>query len=254
MSEVRGDDGLRLTMIRCSTLLLQWRGLVVLTDPWFAMHLRGLPCLRRPALRPEQLPPLDLLLVSHLHPDHFDQDAISTLRRPPRRAFFPPGAFACLGARRWGWQELAPWCSSSVGPLEVTAVPGPHTLPGPEEVNYVLRLPGWGSLFFGGDARFEHDVLQEIGQRLGPIRLALLPVGGTRILGRQTVMGPRQALKAAELLGAQRVVPIHEGGIWMSVPPLSLHPGRGRQLARLFRRCGEAERALLLREGESARF
>jgi len=240
-------------MIRCSTLLLRWRDLAVLTDPWFAMHLRGLPCLRRPGLAPEQLPPLDLLLVSHLHPDHFDQAAVSALRRPPRRALFPPGAFACLGGRRWGWQELAPWSAANIGAAEVVAVPGPHTLPGPEEVNYVLRLPGWGALFFGGDARFDREVLQEIGRRLGPFRLALLPVGGTRILGSQTVMGPRQALRAAELLGAERVVPIHEGGVWMSVPPLSLHPGRARQLARLFRRRGEAERVLLLREGESAR-
>jgi L-ascorbate metabolism protein UlaG (beta-lactamase superfamily) len=109
-------------------------------------------------------------------------------------------------------------------------------------------------VFFGGDARLDPDVLRRVKEGLAPIRVALLPVGGTRIFGRRTVMGPGDAERAADLLGAERVVPIHEGGIWLSVPPASLHRGRAHHLARAFDRRGEAGRVVVLREGESASF
>ena len=250
-----GDPSLTVTMIRCSTLLLSCGPHRLLTDPWFAMHLRGLPCFRRPGLRTEELPPLDGLLVSHLHPDHFDRAAVDRLTPPPRAAVFPPGALDRLQVPAGAdWRELPPWETTGIGPIGVTAVPGPHTQPGPEEVNFVVDFPDYGAVFFGGDARLAPDVLRRVKKGLAPIRVALLPVGGTRIFGRRTVMGPGDAERAADLLGAEQVVPIHEGGIWLSVPPASLHRGRARHLARAFARRGEAGRVVVLREGESASF
>ncbi len=246
---------LQVTMVRCSTLLLGCGPVQLLTDPWFAMHLRGLPCFRRPGLRVDQLPPLDGLLVSHLHPDHYDPAAVAGMSPPPREALFPPGALARLGdSAGAGWRELPPWESTRIGEVRVTAVPGPHTLPGPDEVNYVAEFPGFGAVFFGGDARFDQAVLARVASDCPPIRVALLPVGSTRIFGRRTVMGPGDAERAADLLRAEQVVPIHEGGIWLSVPPASLHRGRARHLARAFARRGEADRVVVLREGESTRF
>ena len=251
----RASAALSVTMVRCSTLLLSCDGVRLLTDPWFAMHLRGLPCFRRPGLTPEQIPLLDGLLVSHLHPDHFDSGAVARLRVRGGRALFPPGALARLEVpAKADWAELAPWEAARLGDVQVAAVPGPHTLPGPEEINFVIRFPAYGAVFFGGDARLDRVVLDRVGREHGPIRLALLPVGGTRIFGRRTVMDPRDAERAADLLRAERVVPIHEGGIWLSVPPASLHRGRARHLARAFARRGEPERVVVLREGESARF
>lgn len=242
----------RITMIRCSTVLIEWRDLAILADPWFGMHMRGLPCFRRPGRRPEDLPPIDAVLASHLHPDHWDEAAIDRLAKPPGRVLLPPSGRAHVRLRPGvEYEELTPWTSTRLGPATVTAVPGPHTFPPPDEINYVVDLPDWGRLFFGGDARYLHNVLAAIAMRFKPIRLALLPVGGTRILGRQTTMGPREALSAAALLGADKVLPIHEGGIWLSVPPLSLHPGRASHLKELFRRRDEGDRVVVLREGES---
>lgn len=246
---------LRITMVRCSTVLLEWGDLALLTDPWFGMHLRGLPCFRRPGRTPEALPPLAAVLVSHLHPDHFDLRAIARLVPPPPRVVLPPGGRAALGGSAPpGSEELTPWQSTTIGAVEVTAMPGPHTGPRPDEVNFVLRFPGWGTLFFGGDARLDRPLVAEIGRTFGPFRVALLPVGGSRILGVRTVMAPDDALAAADLLGAAHVVPLHEGGIWMSVPPLSLHPGRARHLAAAFAARGQAGRITVLVEGASATF
>ncbi len=249
-----GDRGaaLTVTMVRCSTLLLRGAGVSLLTDPWFGRHLRGLPCLRRPGLRPAEIPPLDALVVSHMHPDHFDARAVQRLLPAPRAGFFPPGAFARLRhPPAPGWHELAPWRTARVGDVEILAVPARHTGPGPDEVNHVLRFPGFGAVFFGGDARFDADILAEVRRRCGAMRLALLPVGGTRIFGRRTVMGPDDAERAADLLEATTVVPIHEGGIWLSVPPVSLHPGRARHLLDRMQRRGQADRVAVLAEGES---
>ena len=249
------SDPLSVTMIRNSTLLLEWRGRGFLTDPWFAMRMRFLPVFRRPGLHPAQLPPIEAVLASHLHADHFEAGAVRRLRPAPRRVFLPPGGLAALGRRAGAsWRELEPWTSVTLEDVELSAVPGPHTLPGPEEVNYVLRLPGFGAVFFGGDAKLDRGVLAEVRRRFGPMRVALLPVGGSRIFGKRTVMGPADALAAADLLDAWRVVPIHEGGIWMPVPPASLHPGRARHLAAAARRRGEPERVCVLSEGQRARF
>ena len=83
----------KVTMIRCSTLLLEWGEVRFLTDPWFGMVMRILPVWRKPGIAAEDLPPLDALLVSHLHADHWDEAAIdrkfrfTTLVDPAERAY-----------------------------------------------------------------------------------------------------------------------------------------------------------------------
>lgn len=250
--EIRGGKRpFRVTMIRCATLLLEWGGFCVLTDPWFSMRLWVIPCRRRPGIAVEALPPVDAVLVSHLHPDHWDERAVARLRPAPRTVLFPPGGLARAGTAGPGWREVAPWTDTLVGEVRVFAVPGPHTGPGPDEVNYVLDFPGFGGVFFGGDARFERAVLGEVARRFAPVRVAMLPVSGTRVLGRRTVMSPREAEAAADLLRADVVIPIHEGGVWLSLPPLSLHPGRAQDLKDHFERRGEPDRVRVLAEGES---
>lgn len=249
------EPRLEVTFIRCSTLLLRWGEQTFLTDPWFRMHMRGLPVFERPGLRPEDLPPLDALLVSHLHADHWDERAIDRLTTPPARMLLPPDALPHLRRREGvSMEEMTPWTQTRVGEVEITAVPGLHTFPPPGEINFVLSLPGWGVLYVGSDARFDAPTLTEVRRRFGPPRLAFLPVGGTLVLGRRTTMNPVEAFRAARILEAREVVPIHEGGIWMSVPPLSLHPGRGRHLARLLRRSVGGPRYRALRRGETATF
>ncbi len=249
------DASARITMVRCSTLLVEHPACRLLTDPWFGMSMRGLPVFRRPGLDVVDLPPLDAVLVSHLHPDHFDMPALRRMRPAPARVVVPPGSLAVLGnPSGLEWMELAPWETTALGATRVTAVPGPHTGPRPDEVNYVVEIPGWGRLFFGGDARFDGRVLSEVARRFAPFRVALLPVGGSRILGVRTVMGPEDAFRAAQILDAALTVPIHEGGIWMPVPPLSMHPGRARHLVRAFAGSHQGDRRVrVLREGESLR-
>lgn len=240
---------LRVTCIRCSTVLLQCAGRALLTDPWFRLRMWFMPTLRWPGRRPDELPPLDAALVSHLHPDHYDPKAMALI--DPARAVFPPDSLHRLDRTRPAWEELAPWQTTSIDGLEVRAAPAPHTGPPPDEVGYVIRFAGFGPVWFGGDGKLDRDVFRRIRQEEGPMRLALLPVGGTRIFGRKTTMSPRDAEEAADLLEAWRIVPIHQGGDWPALPPVSLHPGRARHLARRFDRRGEPERVIVLDCGDS---
>lgn len=223
-----------LTWLRTSCVLVQAGGVTLLTDPWFGMRMRVLPVWRAAAIALENLPAIDLILASHLHADHFDVAAANMLVAHGAPVIAPPGSSKVL--RRKGFAgdviELAPWQTWHGRGVEVVATPAAHTGPPPAEVGLWFRV-GDATCYFAGDQRFS-TVFAQVGTRLGQVDVALLPVGGTQILGHRTTMDPGDAVRAAALLRPQHVLPIHEGGEWMSVPPLSRHPGRCRDfLARL---------------------
>lgn len=214
--------------LRASMLLLQWDGLCLLTDPWFTRRMRGLPVFVRPAIAPEELPPLDLVLVSHLHPDHFDRRAMKRLATPCKLIVGPPalaGKLTGIGYERF--VALRDGERLTEPEYTVTAFAVEHS--GYENAYLVER--GGVSLLFAGDASYS-PVFRRIGEQCRPT-VSLLPIGGTEILGRRIVMNPADAWQAATDLGTRVVVPIHHGGEWLSVPPLSRHPGRAGQLVAL---------------------
>jgi L-ascorbate metabolism protein UlaG (beta-lactamase superfamily) len=101
-------------------------------------------------------------------------------------------------------RELAPWQTTRVGELEITAAPGAH---GVTEVTYVLREAG-NAVYFGGDTRLIPE-LSQIAARFPSIQVALLSVNGLRAMGRQEVMNAEQAAQLVATLHAAVAVPIH---------------------------------------------
>ena len=232
--------------IRTSTLLLRWDGLTILTDPWFAMQMRGLPVFVRPCVRPAQLPPLDLVLVSHMHPDHFDRRALGRLSFPCKLLVGPPQLrrrdtrglpVERVVQLRHGERIEEPQFTLWAHSVEHSGY----------ENAYVLRRNG-ESLLFAGDANYS-AVFEAMGRQHTP-QVSLLPVGGTLALGRRIVMSPEDALAAAVDLRTSVVVPIHLGGEWASVPPLSFHPGRAFHLQAVARLHDAPFQVAALRPGE----
>jgi len=243
---------LKITFLRTSMLLLEAEGARILTDPWFGMVMRIVPVFRKPGIPLDQLGHLDGVLATHCHPDHFERASVERLTHPRLTIV------GCAGIEKYtaGMVSgrvigLRPWETADIGPFHITATPALHTNPPPPEVNYLIDVAGV-RVFFGGDTRYS-PAFEAIADR-GPIDVALLPIGGTLIFGHRTTMNPADAVRAANILKPRVVIPIHEGGEWMPMPPASWHPGRNHHFVRDLARSGLPVEARVLAPGESAEF
>lgn len=199
-----------------ATVLLKMGPQRVLTDPNLNGALFILPRETPASLRPEQLPPVDVVLISHLHFDHFDRWTLSELPKDVP-VLFPETSQAYttnLGRRR-GY--LGPWERVRVGGLTVTAVPVSHfggrygidALWNSAYTGYVVQ--GYGrTVFFGGDTGYDPELFVEIGRRFPNIDLALLPIAPYRgDSGNRVHVDPEEALQIFADVGAKHMMPIH---------------------------------------------
>jgi N-acyl-phosphatidylethanolamine-hydrolysing phospholipase D len=178
------------TWIGHSTVLLQWCGLNIITDPVFSQRAFPVQWLgpRRimdPALAIDALPPLDVVLLSHSHYDHLDKAAVKRIAKAHRRATWivPLG----LGAYVLGWGvreivELDWWQETSIDGLRVTATPARHfSARRLGDRNRTLWC-GFGleregrRAFFAGDTAF-HPEFGAIGAKCGPFDFLMIPIG-----------------------------------------------------------------------------
>jgi L-ascorbate metabolism protein UlaG (beta-lactamase superfamily) len=217
---------MRVTFVNHSTVLVQMDGINVLTDPIWSercspVSFAGPRRVVAPGLCFEQLPPIDVVLVSHNHYDHLDLPTLRRLadeRRP--RIFVPLGNRGTLDrAGVDGSEELGWWRSANVRDgVEVYAVPAQHFsgrgLFDRDRglwAGFVVTGPA-GAMYFAGDTGFGPQFGQ-IRERFGPPRLALLPIGAYRpewFMSR-VHMSPDEALRAHEILDAGTSVGIHFG-------------------------------------------
>ena len=186
---VLGDD-LRITFINHTTFLIQTEGLNILTDPVWSQRVSpftfaGPKRRRPPGLRFRDLPPIDMVLLSHNHYDHLD---LSTLRRVAYKhrplIATPLGVRQFLeekgisGATDMDWGKVLPVHER----LKIACVPAQHfsgrgmfdrdaTL----WCGYVLVHPK-GNIYFAGDTGYG-PIFTPIGEQYGPVRLAILPIG-----------------------------------------------------------------------------
>lgn len=214
------------TFVGQSTFLVQLDGVNVLTDPVWSSRASpvkwaGPRRVRRPGLAFEHLPPIHLVVVSHNHYDHMD---LATLRR--LRQAFDPLFLTGLGNRSYlqkrglaRVEELDWWqtCPAASG-LQVTMTPAQHfsrrglfdrlrTLWGG-----FLVTAGARRVFFTGDSAYG-DHFREIAGRLGPIDLALLPIGAyePRWLMQAAHMNPAEAVRAHLDLAPRLSLAMHFG-------------------------------------------
>lgn len=248
-------EELALTWIGHASFLMQFEGLSALIDPNFANWLFLLKRLRRPGLKLEELPPIDLVLLTHAHFDHFHKP---TLRRlpSPKVGVMPWGCGAL--AKRLGFAriiELRWWESFSSGDWNVTLVPAKHwgarTLRDEHRGygGFVLEYRG-RRIYHAGDSAY-FDGFQDIGARMKP-EISLLPIGAYFPDSfRRVHMGPDEALRAFGDLGSQWLVPMHFGTFKLSFESMD-EPARW--LRELAASASVAERVRFLEEGVPMRF
>src|SRR5258708_4273586 len=201
------------TWIGHASFLVQFTDLNVLIDPNFANWLFLLKRIKRSGLKIEDLPPIDLVLLTHAHFDHFHKP---TLRRLPRpKIAVMPWGMSDL-AHDLGFErviELEWWESFSRANWKVTLTPCRHW--GARMLRddhrgyggFVLEHEG-RRIFHAGDSAY-FDGFKQIGARLQP-EIALLPIGAYYPDSFRNVhMGPDEAMKGFRDLGAQWLVTPH---------------------------------------------
>jgi L-ascorbate metabolism protein UlaG (beta-lactamase superfamily) len=220
----RGD--LRITFVNHATALIQMDGLNVLTDPIWSERCSPLSWAgprrhRPPGIRFEDLPPIDVVLISHNHYDHLDLPTLQRLastHHPRVVTGLGNGALLAAsgipGAVELDWGQEAGLSSE----VRVVAVPARHTSArgfGDRDrtlwVGFVVVGPG-GPVYFAGDTGFGPH-FDEIRRRFGPPRLAVLPIGSFRPEWYMAPvhMSPADALRAHHALGARTSVGVHFG-------------------------------------------
>ncbi len=239
-----------LTWIGHASFLIQFHNLNVLVDPNFANWLFLLKRLKRAGLKINHLPPIDLVLLTHAHFDHFHKPTLRRLPHP-KIAVMPWGmsdlAYG-LGFERI--IELEWWESFSRGNWKVTLTPSKHW--GARMLRddhrgyggFILEHEG-RRIYHAGDSAY-FDGFKEIGARLKP-EIALLPIGAYFPDSfRRVHMGPDEAMKVFRDLGAQWLVPMHYGTFKLSFEHIDEPP---RWLQDIAGQNGLSERVKILEEG-----
>lgn len=220
------ETGLRVTWLGHSSLLVELDGVRVLTDPVWGERVSPVGFAGPKRFHPvpvklSQLPPLDAVIVSHDHYDHLDYPTILELAKSHVPFITSLGVGSHLES--WGIAEeriteLDWWESTPIGGgrARVSAAPSQH---------FSGRAPGlrnttaWSSFavrgerhgfFFSGDTGLTTEYAS-IRDKLGPFDLVALEVGAFHPAWGDIHLGPENALKAFELLGGARFLPVHWG-------------------------------------------
>jgi L-ascorbate metabolism protein UlaG (beta-lactamase superfamily) len=218
----RPATGLRATWIGWASVLVELDGRYVLTDPIWSEHcspstLVGPKRFHPPPIALDELPSIDVVVISHDHYDHLDMPAVRFLGARGTHFAVPLGVGAHL--ERWGvpadqiheldWNE-----SLELRGLTITATPARH---------YSGRRPRhpsetlWASwavkgprhrIFFSGDSGYS-DQFRTIGATHGPYDLALIKIGASDPTWSDIHMTPEEAVQTNVDLGARVMLPVH---------------------------------------------
>jgi N-acyl-phosphatidylethanolamine-hydrolysing phospholipase D len=221
-SPVSKDARLAMIWVGHATTLVQIDDKFILTDPVFTSTVGQLSKrLVEPGIDPEKLPPVDAVLVSHMHFDHLSLGSLGMIEDKVRTIVLPRGGTAYLTDFAFPAVELAPWQPWEKDGLRVTAVPVDHVgfRYGLDDAwmkdsftGFVFEYHGV-KVYFGGDSAYDQRMFVETGMRFPNIDLALLPIAPIepRTIMRRFHMDPGEVVQAFVDLGARRMVPIHYG-------------------------------------------
>lgn len=244
--------GMRATWVGHATVLVQAAGINILTDPIWSDYASPLPPIgpkrvARPGVEFDDLPKIDLIVVSHNHYDHMDIPTLKKLwARDRPKIVTSLGNDSILKAN--GIPATALDWGQSVSGAELAGLGREPVIQCedyrhcPDYRVHVTRNHHWGSrwgtdrnralwssfvietragaIFFAGDTGAGDLQWANDAARIGPIRLAIIPIGAFRFWPGQmqsdSHIGPHQAVEAFRRLRASTAIPIHWGTFRLS--------------------------------------
>jgi L-ascorbate metabolism protein UlaG (beta-lactamase superfamily) len=257
-------DDIAVTFVNHATFLIQIGGIAILTDPIWSerasmLRWAGPRRVRQPGVAFDDLPKIDLILLSHNHYDHLD---LATLKRL-RQAFSPTVLVAAGDARLVGplgfkdMRELDWWDEAPIGEeLRITFVPAQHTsarglLDRQRSLwgGYMIKSRG-RLIYFSGDSGYSKH-FSDIKLRLGSPEIAMLGIGAyePRWFMEPIHMNPAEAVRAHNDLGAKHSIGMHFGTFQLT--PEAIDQPQADLKAALFRSGISDREFATLHEGET---
>lgn len=206
-----------------ATVLLDMDGMRVLTDPFLRARLGPLER-HGPVPDADALGPIDVVVLSHGHADHFDRASLAALAGRPT-IVVPRGLGAATRAAVGGdVVELEAGETVAIGGLSVTGIPARHWIspgsPRAQPIGYVLDAGA--RVYFAGDT----GRIPAMADLAGTVDVALLPVWTWGPHLGPGHLGPRSAAAAVADIRPRIAIPIH----WATLYPRRLHRVWGRPL------------------------
>ena len=224
------DQGVHAAWLGHSTVLLKVDGFTILTDPVFSARVGitlgpmtlGIKRLVDPANTADELPHIDLIILSHAHMDHFDLPSLRTLENKGTQVVTATQTSDLLRVKRYrSVQEVAWGHRVQVGPASVYGFEVAHwgarmrsdTYRGFN--GYLIEI-GRHRILFGGDTAYT-DAFKAL-KTSRPVDLAIMPVGAYDPWIR-VHCNPEQAWEMANHAGAEFVLPVHHQTFQLSREP-----------------------------------
>jgi L-ascorbate metabolism protein UlaG (beta-lactamase superfamily) len=216
----RPDKRLVATWVGHATVLVQIDDRFFITDPVFTDTVGQIsPRLVEPGLTVQSLPPLDAVLISHMHFDHLSYGSLEMLEDKTGQLLAPAGGLVYIPNFDFPTDEVKPWQTVEVAGMRITAVPVDH-----KGFRYAVdgawmteSFTGWVveyhgiTVYFGGDTAYDQALFEQTAARFPNIDLVLMPIAPIEPpeFARPTHVDPKEALLAFRDLKAKDMIPIH---------------------------------------------
>jgi N-acyl-phosphatidylethanolamine-hydrolysing phospholipase D len=217
---IRPEAGLAVLWIGHATCLIQIDDKFVLTDPNLTTTVGQFSKrLVEPGIDPENLPNLDVVLISHMHIDHLSPGSLGMIEAKTGHLILPEQGLVYIPDLDFPMSELKTWQSREINGLKITAVPVIHNgwrygadigWMDKSYTGYIIEYNG-KKVFFAGDTAYDSDLFKEIGRKYTGIDLVLAPIAPIhpREYSQARHMDPLEAIKIYQDMHARFLIPIH---------------------------------------------
>lgn len=232
LNSISGD---RITWLGHASFLIKIGKVTILTDPFLTefaspVSWAGPRRFVEPGISLDKLPPIDIVIVSHNHYDHLDDETINQLKNKENIQIIVP-----LGLKQFftdrGYKKIAEldWEESiTTGGLELTSLPSVHDSARTTNDNNKTLWANWAiassskRVLFIGDTGYSETIYKKIGVKHGPFDYAILPIGAyePRKLMWMSHITPEEAVAIGTEVKATKLIASH----WGTVSSLSDEP------------------------------
>ena len=223
-----------LTWIGHATFAMRLGGKMIVTDPVWSERIGFAKRRAAPGVAMEAMPPIDIVTISHSHRDHMDMPSLERIGK--KATYVVPKDNGPVLRGFPNVVELDWWESWSHENVRITCVPAQHwSMRTPFDRNerlwggFIVESPD-GIAYHAGDTAFSEVTFAAIAERFPRIDWAMLPIGAydpVWFMGPQH-MGPEEALRVWEILGAKHLCAMHWGTFKLTDEPMDEPPARLR--------------------------